>query len=140
MTRDNVYNPKYNWTLQVREHLNRSLVEEGLIRQSLLSKSALFISHPLPECSCRMKSVDSPSRVKGDDGKVLYGGEEECPEWMHHDQDIKPVVEEGNEDEKFPDYESNLVDQQQQSPELNTSNNTNASPIFDQDEEMDPND
>lgn len=141
MTRDNMYHPKQNWTLLVQEHLNKSLGEEGLIRQSLLSKSASFISHPLPECSCRLSSLETPTRVRGGNDQVLYGGEEECPKWMQHDQDINISVslaeEEGkNEDIDLIEYESNLVEE----PESNNGGNTNASLIFEQDEEMDPND
>lgn len=141
MTRDNMYHPKQNWTHLVQEHLNKSLGEEGLIRQFLLSKSASFISHPLPECSCRISSGEAPTRVRGGDGRVLYGGEEECPKWMKHDQDVifseSLAEEEGKiEDIELLEYESNLVEQ----PESNNNGNTNASLIFEQDEEMDPND
>ncbi|POO00242.1 hypothetical protein TorRG33x02_040200 [Trema orientale] len=141
MTRDNLYHPKHNWTRAVQEHLNKSLGEEGLIRQSLLLKSALFISHPLPECSCRIPSAETPILVRGEDGQVLYGGEEECPKWMQHDQDVivsDMFAEEDskNDDDELTEYESNQVEQ----PELNGTGNTNTSLIFDQDEEMDPND
>lgn len=141
MTRDNMYHPKQNWTHLVQEHLNKSLGEEGLIMQFLLSKSASFISHPLPECSCRISSGEAPTRVRGGDGRVLYGGEEECPKWMQHDQDVifseSLAEEEGKiEDIELLEYESNLVEQ----PESNNNGNTNASLIFEQDEEMDPND
>ncbi|KAF4359050.1 hypothetical protein G4B88_008533 [Cannabis sativa] len=140
ITRDNLYHPKHNWTLVVQEHLNKSLGEEGLIRQSLLSKSASFISHPLPECSCRIPSAETPNIVRGKDARVLYGGEEECPKWMQHDENIVSesfAEEEGKtDDDDLLEYESNLVEQ----PESNSSGNTNTSLLFEQDEEMDPND
>ncbi|KAF4366342.1 hypothetical protein G4B88_026669 [Cannabis sativa] len=140
ITRDNLYHPKHNWTLVVQEHLNKSLGEEGLIRQSLLSKSASFISHPLPECSCRIPSAETPNIVRGKDARVLYGGEEECPKWMQHDENIVSesfAEEEGKtDDDDLLEYESNLVEQ----PESNSSGITNTSLLFEQDEEMDPND
>ncbi|KAM6581011.1 hypothetical protein CsatA_004785 [Cannabis sativa] len=140
ITRDNLYHPKHNWTLVVQEHLNKSLGEEGLIRQSLLSKSASFISHPLPECSCRIPSAETPNIVRGKDARVLYGGEEECPKWMQHDENIVSesfAEEEGKtDDDDLLEYESNLVEQ----PESNSSGITNTSILFEQDEEMDPND
>ncbi|KAM6554279.1 hypothetical protein CsatB_015041 [Cannabis sativa] len=140
ITRDNLYHPKHNWTLVVQEHLNKSLGEEGLIRQSLLSKSASFISHPLPECSCRIPSAETPNIVRGKEARVLYGGEEECPKWMQHDENIVSesfAEEEGKtDDDDLLEYESNLVEQ----PESNSSGNTNTSLLFEQDEEMDPND
>ncbi|XP_022747930.1 tubulin alpha-3 chain-like [Durio zibethinus] len=51
VTRDDMFYPKRNWTLSAKEHLNRSLSEDGLIRQLLSSKPTSFLSHPLPECS-----------------------------------------------------------------------------------------
>ncbi|KAK8504582.1 hypothetical protein V6N12_017124 [Hibiscus sabdariffa] len=80
--RDNMYHPKHEWTLSVKEHLSRSLSEEGLIRQSLLSKPNSFLSHPLPECSCKISSLETAKQIKGKDGRVLYGDEHECPKWM----------------------------------------------------------
>lgn len=134
MTRDNMYHPNHNWTLLVQEHLNKSLDEEGLIRQSHWSKSALFISHPLPECSCRLSSVEAPIHVKGDDGQIFYGGEEECPKWMQHDEVIS---EDGKSDDgEFAEYESDPFEH----PESSDGGKTNVSLVFDQDEEMDPND
>ncbi|KAI5316494.1 hypothetical protein L3X38_036201 [Prunus dulcis] len=139
MTRDNVYHPKHNWTLSVQEHLKKSLGEEGLIRQSLLSKPGVFISHPLPECSCRISSAEVPVHVKGNDGRSVHGGEEECPKWMQHGQEV-PLESTGEEDKvednELSEYGSTLVEQ----PESNDSDRTNTSLVFDQDDEMDPND
>ncbi|KAH7512848.1 hypothetical protein FEM48_Zijuj12G0133700 [Ziziphus jujuba var. spinosa] len=138
-TRDNMYHPKHNWTLLVREHLNKSLSEEGLIRQSLLSKSALFISHPLPECSCRISSAEAPVHVKGKNGQFLYGGEEECPKWFGQEILLsEPTGEEDgkSEDSETTEYESDQVE----IPESNDNDKTKSSLTFDQDEEMDPND
>lgn len=140
MTRDNMYHPKHNWTLLVQEHLNKSLTEEGLIRQSLLSKPAMFLSHPLPECSCRMASAKATNRVKGEGGQVLYGGEDICPHWMQHANNAGPLEKEGvkSEDEGQADYESNdFVDE---SESVKNGSKTNQTPLWDQDEEMDPND
>ncbi|KAG5050299.1 hypothetical protein JHK85_011402 [Glycine max] len=140
MTRENLYHPKHNWTVLVQEHLNRSLAEEGLIRQSLLSKPAMFLSHPLPECSCRIASTKATNRFRGENGQVLYGGEDICPKWMQHANDAGSLEKEGSksEDEGLADYESNdFVDESES--EKNGSK-TNQTPLWDQDEEMDPND
>ncbi|KAM2565123.1 hypothetical protein TB1_007794 [Malus domestica] len=139
MTRDNVYHPKHNWTVSVQEHLKKSLSEEGLIRQSVLSKPALFISHPLPECSCRISSANAPVHVKGNDGRTIYGGEEECPKWMKHGDEVPldSAGEEGKvEDNELSEYGSTLDEQ----PESNDSDRTNTTLVSEQDEEMDPND
>lgn len=81
----------------MKKHLNSSLAESGLIRQFMLSKPKLFLSHPLPECSCRTSSADDSKPVNSDDGRFLYGGEDICPKW------IKPVA--GVEKSKFKEEE-----------------------------------
>lgn len=140
MTRDNMYHPKHNWILSIQKHLNKSLGEEGLIRQSLFSKPSLFISHPLPECSCRISFAESPVHVKGNDGRIVYGGEEECPKWMQHGQEI-PSQSAGeevgkSEDNESTDYGNTGVEEL----ESNDSDRTFVNQVFDQDDEMDPND
>ncbi|TKY74022.1 GDP-fucose protein O-fucosyltransferase [Spatholobus suberectus] len=140
MTRENLYHPKHNWTILVQEHLNKSLSEEGLIRQSLLSKPAMFLSHPLPECSCRIASAKATNRVRGKDGQVLYGGEDLCPKWMQHANNAGSLYKEGvkSEDEGLTDYENNdFVDESESDK---NGSKTNQTPLWDQDEEMDPND
>lgn len=140
MTRDNIYHHKRDWILSVQEHLNKSLGEEGLIRQSVFLKPASFISHPLPECSCRISAAESSVHVKGNDGRIVYGGEEECPKWMQHGQEI-PGQSTGEEvgksdDNGSSDYGNTVVEE----PESNDSDRTNVNQIFIQDDEMDPND
>lgn len=138
MTRDNMYRPKHNWTLLVQAHLNKSLSEEGLIRQSVVSKSASFISHPLPECSCRISSAEAPvHNVKGDNGQFLYGGEDECPKWFGQEVVLTESGgdEEGkSEDSEIPEYGSDQVE------EAESNENDNTKLAFDQDDEMDPDD
>lgn len=140
ITRENLYHPKHNWTILVQEHLNKSLSEEGLIRQSLLSKPSMFLSHPLPECSCRIASAKVANRVRGKDGRFLYGDEDQCPKWMQHANMAGSLGKEGvrsEEDGQQPDYESNdFVDESESDKNIQT----NQTPLWDQDEEMDPND
>ncbi|KAJ1385039.1 GDP-fucose protein O-fucosyltransferase [Sesbania bispinosa] len=139
LTRDNLYHPKHNWTILVQEHLNNSMTEEGLIRQALLSKPATFLSHPLPECSCRIASAKVANRVRGEDGQFLYGGEDLCPKWMQHTEEGS-LGKEGakSEDDGLPDYESNDFVEESESDK--NGGKTNQTPLWDQDEEMDPND
>ncbi|RVW31847.1 Protein embryo sac development arrest 30 [Vitis vinifera] len=142
ITRENMYHPKHNWTLSVQELLNKSMGEEGLIRESLLSKPNSFLSHPLPECSCRIPSDEIPNQVKGNDGRLLYGGEDNCPEWMQRGMEMVKVdpgaTERSKDDEvELPDYETDLDEQPEND---DTSGNTNTTLPFDQDDEMDPND
>lgn len=135
-----MYILRRNWSLLVQEHLNKSLDVEGIVRQSRFSKPASFLSHPLPECSCRLSWVEVKDHIKGDDGQVLYGGEDTCPKWMHSEHTpIESIgVKDENDDEKvWEEYESNPVEQ----PDFgHPSSNANVTLPFDQDEEMDPND
>ncbi|XP_038699892.1 protein EMBRYO SAC DEVELOPMENT ARREST 30-like [Tripterygium wilfordii] len=140
MIRDDLYHPKHNWTRKVKEHLWKSMAEEGLIRESLLSKPTSFLSHPVPECSCRVPSEDS-HQVKGDDGRFLYGGEIDCPEWMPRKPEtftIWQTVELAKlENNGSADYESPVVEQPESDDTGDKSSTTSA---FDQDDEWDPND
>ncbi|KAF2306914.1 hypothetical protein GH714_022493 [Hevea brasiliensis] len=140
ITRDNMYYPKHNWTHSVREHLNKSLGEDGLIRQSLLSKPSSFLSHPLPECSCRISSARFQTPVEGIDGRYLYGGEDECPEWMQHGQEAVPSesmeTERDKNDDNESEYENDVV--QQESDDSGGKSSLILS--MDRDDEWDPND
>jgi len=130
------------WKRVVREHLNKSLSEDGLIRQSLLSKPTTFLSHPLPECSCRIPSAEVPKQVKGNDGRFLYGGEDECPRWMQLSQEDtrseSAVVEEGSDDNSESEYENDGVERQESDDSRGRSSLTQIP--MDQDDEWDPND
>ncbi|XVF06612.1 hypothetical protein REPUB_Repub06bG0064300 [Reevesia pubescens] len=133
ITRDDMYHPKRNWTLSAKEHLNRSLSEDGLIRQSLLSKPTSFLSHPLPECSCRISSVEITKAIKGKDGRFLYGGEKECPKWM------QSAGAEGvrDDDTESAEDDNDVVEQLEPEAADVTSSLTS---LIDHDEEWDPND
>lgn len=122
-TSDHLYYPPRNWTFAVREHLNKSLAEEGLLQESNLSKTKFFLSHPIPECSC--------STVKATDS-VLFEGQDDCPKWM---QQLK--TQETNADEV--DSQEDETDSDGQS-ESERYNGTDAIPSLEQDEEMDPDD
>ncbi|KAJ6697246.1 hypothetical protein OIU85_003599 [Salix viminalis] len=141
---DNLYHHNnHTWKRVVREHLNKSLSEDGLIRQSLLSKPTTFLSHPLPECSCRIPSAEVPKQVKGNDGRFLYGGEDECPRWMQLSQEDdthseSAVAEEGSDDNSESVYKNGGVEQQESDDSRGRSSLTQI-PV-DKDDEWDPND
>lgn len=128
-----MYHPKHDWTLSVKERLNKSLSEEGLVRQSLLSKPDSFLSHPLPECSCRISSLEIAKQTEGKDGRVLYGDEHECPKWM---QSAGGIGVQNDEIESAED-DNDVVEQQEHNGPDFTSSLTSTS---DRDEEWDPND
>ncbi|KAK1319002.1 Uncharacterized protein QJS10_CPB04g00866 [Acorus calamus] len=117
--RDNLYHPKRNWTIAVREHLNKTLGFEGLIMQSQASKSVSFLSHPLPECSCRTSQFLNP--VKDKDGELLYGGEDKCPNWMPRSNNLKEdTIDEADlpEDDIYPEEQPESVVASEQDDEM----------------------
>ncbi|KAK1294535.1 Uncharacterized protein QJS10_CPA16g01547 [Acorus calamus] len=117
--RDNLYHPKRNWTIAVREHLNKTLGFEGLIMQSQASKSLSFLSHPLPECSCRTSQFPNP--VKGKYGELLYGGEDKCPDWMPRSNNLKEdTIDEADlpEDDIYPEEQPESVVASEQDDEM----------------------
>ncbi|XP_058113076.1 protein EMBRYO SAC DEVELOPMENT ARREST 30 [Magnolia sinica] len=137
---DNLYHPKRNWTVAVREHLNRSLNMEGLTVESVASKPTSFLSHPLPECSCRTTPISpgTPEQVKGRDGKLLYGGEDECPEWMKRSLEsisLKLKLAEDEGVDESDSQEDNVDVDEQESDDGGRENRP-----LEQDEEMDPDD
>ncbi|URE23389.1 GDP-fucose protein O-fucosyltransferase [Musa troglodytarum] len=139
---DNLYHPTHNWTVLVRDHLNKSLGVDGFIAEAESSKTASFLSHPFPECSCRTsKSSDTPGHVMSRSGKLLYGNEEECPEWMVRGLAMASQKATGAKDEDVEEGElledDNETDGQSDSDNGNRSD-TNRS--MEQDEEMDPDD
>ncbi|TXG66355.1 hypothetical protein EZV62_007630 [Acer yangbiense] len=139
ITRENMYHPKHNWTLSVKDHLNKSLGEDGLIRQSLFSKPVSFLSHPFPECSCRTLSVKVPDQLKSNDGRILYGGEDECPTWMKRSQEAGSVeaTDGRNNDSDLAEYESDTTEL----PESDDDGSKSSTALpFDRDDEWDPND
>lgn len=135
---DNVYHPKHNWTLQVREHLNASLGEVGLLRESRLSKRASFLSYPIPECSCRNFRASETSDVGKGSGarQFLYSGEVECPKWMQHSAVANRLENSGNENESQEDE----MEMESQLDSDEDGGMTESSLTLEQDEEMDPND
>ena len=113
----------------MREHLNKSLGEEGLERDFRLSKSKSFLSHPIPECSCRILETTKIHRLS-------YEGDVECPKWM--EEGFKTVgFQKIRANESDSEDEEDLEEQLQSDDEGNTSSTTTLS---EQDEEMDPDD
>lgn len=135
-TRDHLYYPPHNWTLLVRDHLNKSLAEEGLY-QFHLSKPRSFLSYPFPECSC---TTLSPEEMwKSGKGKIfdeVYRQLDECPQLLK-ESDLKERSREGSADEV--ELQEDETDTEGQ---LESDGNTqpNTIPSLEEDEEMDPDD
>eukprot|EP01018_Ginkgo_biloba_P024408 Gb_02584 [translate_table: standard] len=103
---DHIYKPNHTWLASVREHLNKTIQEEGLIDLSLKTKPLSFLSHPLPECSCRTHKVSEGALhhkgfVKDPQSGIVYGGEEDCPGWM--DSGIVVPSDKDGDEEEDPD-------------------------------------
>lgn len=144
LTHDHLYYPGRNWSLSVQEHLNKSLGEDGFTRESKLSKPISFLSHPLPECSCRTSGYAKiPKAITDSKNKrVLYGGEDECPKWMQNvlptvslSEPVGQKVESDNDTSSEDDLDSD------EPPEFDEKDSQKDSvQSSDQDDEMDPND
>ncbi|KAM3308756.1 protein EMBRYO SAC DEVELOPMENT ARREST 30 [Capsicum chacoense] len=132
-TADHLYYPPRNWTFAVREHLNKSLAEEGLLQEYNLSKSKFFLSHPVPECSCStVKATDVVHSEKNNNLHLLFEGQDECPKGM---QQLR--TQETNADEVDSQEDETDLDGQS---EFEGYNGTDAIPSLEQDAEMDPDD
>lgn len=136
ITRENLYHPMHNWTLTVQEHLNKSLGEEGLIKQAIFSKPTSFLSHPLPECFCRISSGEAPVHLVKEKGKTVYGDEEKCPDWMSDGQQIESLDSAEEGDNKWDED----IESSEQAEANYNSGKSYLDNLIDQDEEMDPND
>lgn len=139
-SRDNPYHPRRNWTLSVREHLNKSLGEEGLEREFRRSKPTSFLSHPIPECSCRIlkpTEIASTTNKNKINHHLSYEGENVCPKWMY--EGVKTVSYQKNPANESESLEDEL-DFEEQLELSNGGSTTVTTPLLEQDEEMDPND
>ncbi|XP_031119177.1 protein EMBRYO SAC DEVELOPMENT ARREST 30 isoform X1 [Ipomoea triloba] len=132
-TSERLYYPPRNWTLTVREHLNRSITEEGLMKKSNRMKPKLFLSHPIPECSCStVKSTEIRSSEKKSSLQLLYEGQEQCPREIVQSVKFEEIdADEGDSHEDEMEMEG-----------LDSDGNSgpDAIPSLEQDEEMDPDD
>ncbi|KAJ7521124.1 hypothetical protein O6H91_19G039000 [Diphasiastrum complanatum] len=84
--REHLYEPGRAWMAAVRNMLVKSIGEDGLIEASNNTKPRSFLSHPLPECLCQLGIERTLNKsllhIQGPDGRVLFGDEEMCPEWI----------------------------------------------------------
>ncbi|KAK6114932.1 hypothetical protein DH2020_007201 [Rehmannia glutinosa] len=132
-TSDHLYHPPRNWTLTVREHLNKSTAEDGVVREFQQLKPKSFLSHPLPECSCT--TVKSADLQKGSKLQILYRGQDECPQEL--EQSLKTV---GSQEINVDDIETQEDETETDLPESDENSEADTVPSVEQDEEMDPND
>ncbi|XP_020107040.1 uncharacterized protein LOC109723176 [Ananas comosus] len=128
---DHLYHPPRNWTISLRELLNKSAGVDGFVAEARLLKPTSFLSHPLPECSCRASNlIGSASPEKDSYGQLVYGGEDECPEWIKRGLAIVSAEVSDDDEGDLPEED----DEAQEQPE------SDANRSSEQDEEMDPDD
>ncbi|KAL2467776.1 O-fucosyltransferase family protein [Forsythia ovata] len=133
---NNLYHSPRNWTLSVREHLHKSVAEEGVMWEFHLSRPNSFLSHPIPECSCTtVKPDEIPHSQKDSDINILYGQQEKCPKW------IEQSLRTGGSQESTA-FETETLDDEMDLRQLESDGNNEVDtiPSVEEDEEMDPND
>ncbi|KAL3638858.1 Protein EMBRYO SAC DEVELOPMENT ARREST 30 [Castilleja foliolosa] len=132
-TSDHLYHPPRNWILTVRDHLNKSSSEDGIVQESKRAKPKSFLSHPLPECSC---TTDKGANLhKGSKIQVLYEGQDECPQGLV--QNLRTVGSQessGDDNETIEDETDTVLLESDDNSQVDTV------PSVEQDEEMDPDD
>ncbi|KAK6132247.1 hypothetical protein DH2020_034007 [Rehmannia glutinosa] len=121
-TSDHLYHPPRNWTLAVREHLNKSTAEDGVMREFQQLKPKSFLSHPLPECSCT--TVKSDDLQKGSKLQILYRGQDECPQEL--EQSLKTV---GSQESNVDDSETQEDETETDLPESDENSQADNSPF-----------
>ncbi|TVU18410.1 hypothetical protein EJB05_34506 [Eragrostis curvula] len=134
---DHRYHPPRNWTIAAREHLNKSANVDGVVSSAMLSKPVSFLSHPLPECSCRTAVSAAVQPVKDSHGRLLFGGEEECPDWMARSL---AAVSTKNNEPLSEDYQGELLEDDSSPDTQHESDRSDTNKSTEQDEEMDPDD
>ncbi|CAA0809973.1 O-fucosyltransferase family protein [Striga hermonthica] len=136
-TSDHLYHPPRNWTLTVREHLNKSISVDGILRESQSSKPKSFLSHPLPECSCTtVKSADFREDTKL---QTLYRGQDKCPIGFEQ-KSLTSIL--SSQESSGDGNETTQEDDESDADLLEPDDNSQVDtvPPGEQDEEMDPND
>ncbi|KAG8067065.1 hypothetical protein GUJ93_ZPchr0005g15030 [Zizania palustris] len=62
-------------------------------------------THDRRECSCRTTKSPNVQPMKDSHGRLLFGGEEECPDWMIHSL---AMLSTKNNEPQNEDYEDEL--------------------------------
>lgn len=131
------YHPPRNWTMAARQHLNNSASIQGIITSAMLSKPVSFLAHPLPECSCRTTKSTAIQPAKDSHGRLLFGGEAECPDWIVRGL---AMVSTKNNEPQNEDYEGELPEDDSSQDTQQESDRSDTNKSSEQDEEMDPDD
>lgn len=86
---EQIYHPNQSRMVSVRHHFKEALGEIGLTALLHNTKSLSFLSHPLPECMCRVvpvtKKTSRKYTVQREAGGLNVFGEDICPGWMQQE-------------------------------------------------------
>lgn len=136
-TSNHLYYPPRNFTVSVKDHLNKSLAEEGLTWEFHLAKPSSFLSHPVPECLCTvLKTADIMQFEKGSSYHQLYVKQDECPSWLKQSL-LKARAQEASPEDESQESEKDELEEQFESE---GSREISGVPSFEQDDLIDPDD
>lgn len=110
---------------------------EGVVSSAMFSRPVSFLAHPLPECSCRTPKSPVVEPAKDSDGRFLFGGEVECPDWMTRSLAMPSARSNEPQNE---DYEDELPEDGSSPGTQQESDRSDSNKSSEQDEEMDPDD
>lgn len=84
--RDDLYQANRTWLASIRKQLRKSVLD-GINTAFKNMKPLSFLSHPIPECSCRKqdhsgRSLYSSSPSNHSQIQVALGVHHQCPAWM----------------------------------------------------------
>ncbi|KAI5057238.1 hypothetical protein GOP47_0027253 [Adiantum capillus-veneris] len=110
---ENLYRPTSSWILMVRKNLKSTLDFTPLGKTHVTSKEDLFLSHPVPECSCQLsgKTGSKNSSTASEKNAISQAFDEICPRWMENDATFQ-MNSEADEDNE---WEAEAADESQQS-------------------------
>lgn len=100
---EKLYHPSSTWIMSVRKDLKSTLDFTRLQKPLMRAKEDLFLSHPIPECSCKLaaRSGSKNGSLVGERDTELKALDEVCPRWMENDVtfQLSGDAEEDNEAE-----------------------------------------
>lgn len=84
---EKLYHPSLTWIMAVRKNLKSTLDFTELQKPVTMAKKDLFLSHPSPECSCKLaaRAGSKNDSVAGERSTKPLMYDEVCPRWMEND-------------------------------------------------------
>lgn len=110
---DHLYQANRTWLSSVRRHLSRTILD-GATNASSNSKPQVFLTHPVPECSCLShESLEAAHRASSPSSQLKsnmsFGVDYKCPAWMENN--MISLVEKGKDSEEELDDDDSISGQ-----------------------------